>query len=395
MNYLDGFSGYGGFRYAFEQAGWKFNKVWFSEIDKYAIANYKYNFPNSEYAGSITDISGLPKLDLFTFGWPCQDNSIAGKRKGQKDGTRSGLLFSAISCIERFQPRNFVAENVKGLQSVNGGIDIIESLRVLSYLNDSCPQYDIEMQLLNTRWFLPQNRERLFFVGHLRGPGSRKIFPIGEVDSRINERPTNSTVVRCITAGGNSGGHHSGMTLIYNRPHGFFKGSINNFAPTFNSQSSKDNLYVVAMRGREDGQQHIEKSKGDYTNTLTSVQKDNLVIQKDYTKGNSQGNRVYDVSGSSVCLSSAGGGQGAKTGLYEVSDKIRRLTPIECERLQGLPDNWTKNGIFEKQVWINKKEKTFKIIEGVEEISDSQRYKMIGNGVSIPPVKLIAERLRL
>jgi DNA (cytosine-5)-methyltransferase 1 len=349
MNYLDGFSGYGGFRKGFESAGWKFSKVWFSEIDKYAIANYKYNFPESEYAGSITDIQGLPKLDLFTFGWPCQDNSIAGKRKGQRSDTRSGLLFSAISCIERFQPRNFVAENVKGLQSVNGGIDIIESLRVLSYLNDSCPQYDIEMQLLNTRWFLPQNRERLFFVGHLRGSGSRKIFPLGEskeLDSRsVTDREEVCDIAQTMTA---------------------------------RQFSSWNGNYIVAMRGRGNGQE-IEVSKGDYTNTLTGVQKDNLVIQKDYTKGNSQGNRVYDINGSSVCISSQGGGQGAKTGLYEVGDRIRRLTPIECERLQGLPDNWTKLGMFN---------------EGIKEISDTQRYKMIGNGVSIPPIIEIAKRLK-
>jgi DNA (cytosine-5)-methyltransferase 1 len=174
MNYLDGFSGYGGFHLAFERAGWRFDKCYYSEIDKHAIANYSYNFPNSIYAGSIDTIcqSGIiTDLDLFTFGWPCQDNSIAGKRKGQQSGTRSGLLYEAVNIIDKFKPRNFVAENVAGLLSVNKGIDIIESFKILSYLNESMPQYDIEMQLLNTRWFLPQNRERLFFVGHIRGGG--------------------------------------------------------------------------------------------------------------------------------------------------------------------------------------------------------------------------------
>lgn len=330
MIYLDGFSGYGGFRHAFELEGWKFDKVYFSEIDKYAIANYKYNFPESEWVGSISDIRDIGKIDLFTFGWPCQDNSIAGKRKGQSGDTRSGLLFSAINCIERFKPRNFVAENVKGLLSVNKGIDIVESLKVLSFLNDSCPQYDVEMQLLNTRWFLPQNRERLFFVGHLRGSGSRKIFPIGEDNTNTNKAEFRRVEV-------DSG---QGRKL-----------------------EIRDN--VAPLRAN------------------TGAGHGNYVITDNLYSG-----RTRDYINETPTLTSN------LAGRLKVN-KIRRLTPIECERLQGLPDNWTKNGIFEKEVWINKKEKTFRIIEGLEEISDTQRYRLCGNGVSIPPVREIAKRLKL
>lgn len=185
IDLLDGFSGYGGFHLALDNAGWKFNNTYFSEIDKYAIANYTYNFSNSIYAGSIDTIcsSGIIRnIDLFTFGWPCQDNSIVGERKGQRPGTRSGLLYNAAEIINKFKPRNFIAENVAGLLSVNKGIDIVESFRLLAFLNESCPQYDIEMQLLNTRWLLPQNRERLYFIGHLRGSCSRQILPLTEHD---------------------------------------------------------------------------------------------------------------------------------------------------------------------------------------------------------------------
>ncbi len=349
INYLDGFSGYGGFHLALKQSGYEFNKCYFSEIDKYAIANYRYNFPESIYAGSITDIpkNGIitEGLDLFTFGWPCQDNSIAGKRKGQQPGTRSGLLYSAVEIISKYKPRIFIAENVEGLRSVNKGIDIIESLKILSLLSEGCPQYDIEMQLLNTSWFLPQNRERLYFVGHLRASGGQKVFPIGENDSRLNEGTSETTSVRCITAGGHLGGMHSSMTLIsgtirpfkdgkgfremksglsptlctrsrtdgsgmpviINRPHGFFKGSETSISPTLNSQSSKDNLYVKA-------------------------------------------------------------------------DSYSRLTPLEFERLQGLPDEWCKYGLFGALV---------------KQISDTQRYKLCGNGVSIPVVKTITDKLKV
>jgi DNA (cytosine-5)-methyltransferase 1 len=279
VNYLDGFSGYGGFHLGLDKAGFHFDNVYFSEIDKHAIANYSYNFPNSIYVGSITDVSRgtIPSIDLFTFGWPCQDNSIAGKRRGQREGTRSGLLHQAVRVINEFKPRNFIAENVFGLLSVNEGYDIIESLELLSYLNESCPQYDIEMQLLNTRWVLPQNRERLFFVGHLRGSGSRQIFPIGEAQTICEQgRPASKEL--CIA-----------LPLL-RRQYANWKGN-----------------YVVTSRG------------------------------------------------------------------------TRRLTPKECERLQGLPDNWTKNGIYNGQV---------------KELSDTQRYKLCGNGVSSPIIELIGRKLK-
>ena len=90
------FSGIGGFAKGLIDAGIIIKEHYFSEIDKHAIANYKYNFPNAKHIGSVKDVRGLKiKPDIITFGWPCQDNSIAGKRKGQRVGTRSGLLFEA------------------------------------------------------------------------------------------------------------------------------------------------------------------------------------------------------------------------------------------------------------------------------------------------------------
>jgi DNA (cytosine-5)-methyltransferase 1 len=285
--YLELFAGYGGFRYAFEKAGWKFSKVYFSEIDKYAIANYRYNYPDAEWLGSVTDIPDIGKVDLVTFGWPCQDNSIAGKRKGQTGDTRSGLLFHAITCVERFKPRNFVAENVEGLRTVNKGIDIIESLKVLAFLNDSMPQYDIEMQLLNTLDLgIPQNRKRLFFIGHLRNGSGQKIFPICE-----NKKRPDSAVFRTISRG-----------------------------------RKKNSVGCIDTRGG------------------TAMDRSDL------------DKLIYDYK----------------------NNTVRRMTVIENERLQGLPDNFTKFGIFSEEI---------------KEISDTQRYKLAGNGVSIPPIQAIAEKL--
>jgi site-specific DNA-cytosine methylase len=101
INYLEGFSGYCGFGLGLLQSGFEFNKHWYSEIGKYAIANTRYNFPNAIYAGPIQDVSstiGNECIDLFTFGWPCQDNSIAGKRKGQiSDTQRYKLCGNGVS----------------------------------------------------------------------------------------------------------------------------------------------------------------------------------------------------------------------------------------------------------------------------------------------------------
>jgi DNA (cytosine-5)-methyltransferase 1 len=218
---IDLFSGIGGFAKGLTDAGFEIKKHYFSEIDKHAIANYKYNFPDAEYIGSVLNVSGAelranhPTAQIIvTFGWPCQDNSIAGKRKGQRKGTRSGLLFEAGRIILEAKAQTFIAENVKGLYSVNEGIDFYQALEFLTYLNTDCPQYTVEMQLLNTAWILPQNRERTYFVGHIGTRGIRKVFPITENDFRTTEGASDTTTVRTITGGGHSGGMHSSMTLL-------------------------------------------------------------------------------------------------------------------------------------------------------------------------------------
>lgn len=115
------FSGIGGFAKGLSDAGFQITHHYFSEVEKNAIANYKYNFPNANYIGSVIHVSGTelrakhPSAKIIiTFGWPCQDNSIAGKRKGHKPGTRSGLLFEAGRIIDECRPQIFIAENVKG-----------------------------------------------------------------------------------------------------------------------------------------------------------------------------------------------------------------------------------------------------------------------------------------
>ena len=124
ISLLDLFAGTGGFPLGLIRAGFTIKKHYFSEIDNQAIANYSYNYKNAIYAGSIETIKKrtLEKPDIITFGSPCQDLSIAGKRRGLK-GSKSRLFFEAIRILDLYKPRLFIFENVKGLFSSNQGKD--------------------------------------------------------------------------------------------------------------------------------------------------------------------------------------------------------------------------------------------------------------------------------
>lgn len=191
INQLDLFSGIGGFHLGFERAGYKVTS-YFSEIDKHAIAVYKHQFPNSTYVGSVTDVRGedLPQIDLITFGSPCQDFSLAGKRKGM-GGDRSSLILEAIRLIGECRPRVFIWENVKGTFSSNNGEDFSAILQEFANIGG----YRLEWQLLNTSWFLPQNRERIYLVGYSTTTKRnwRGVFPITETPGLFDSKERNAT----------------------------------------------------------------------------------------------------------------------------------------------------------------------------------------------------------
>ena len=198
---LDLFSGIGGFHKGFEKAGYKV-KTFFSEVDAHAIAVYKYNFKNSKYVGSVTDVRGtqLPKIDAITFGSPCQDFSVAGNRKGM-GGDRSSLILEAIRLIDECRPGIFIWENVKGTFSSNDGRDFAAILQAFTNIGG----YRLEWQLCNTSWFLPQNRERIYLVGCLGEGSGKQIFPLRESYKRnFKERESSS----CITTS-----YHKGVNF--------------------------------------------------------------------------------------------------------------------------------------------------------------------------------------
>lgn len=240
INIMELFSGIGGFTKGFSDAGYTIKNHYYSEIDKHAIANYKYNFKNAKELGSITNIQlgGVKRIDVLTFGSPCQDFSLAGKRAGM-EGQRSSLITKAIAIVAKLKPSIFIWENVKGTFSSNNGEDFWAIIAAFANIGG----YRLEWQLLNTSWFLPQNRERLYLIGHLATRSEPGIFPIRENDGLFNEEENtnagwayskhSSTCLKasgtmkaddtyievpikaaCLTGGGHSGGLHSDMTTI-------------------------------------------------------------------------------------------------------------------------------------------------------------------------------------
>jgi len=298
MNLLDLFSGIGGFSLGLQQAGFKFEHHYYSDIDKYANQIYKKQFPEAKELGDVRTINvgDLPDGEwIITFGFPCQDVSIAGKRQGFK-GERTSLFFEAVRIIRDLRPKIFIFENVKGLFSANNGRDFETILRTIADIG----LYECEWQLLNTKWFLPQNRERIYFIGHLAGQSTPKVFPISESN-------------------------------CHNAKSG---------------KQSKDRVWAVG-------------------------------IDANYNKG-ADGKRTMLICDSGVhrkpekreilppLRANTGAGH---NDFLKTPSSIRRLTPIECERLQGFPDNWT------------------------EGISDTQRYKCLGNAVTVNVVEEIGRRL--
>ena len=208
MKFIDFFAGVGGFRRGLELSGHKC--VGFCEWDKYATASYtsmhlitenqreylstltvkkrkkeilKDEYRNGEwYSNDIrnVDAGSLPAADCWCFGAPCQDFSIAGKRAGL-DGDRSSLIREIFRLLEEQEeqdrPEWIIYENVKGMLSSNKGLDYLSILSELDRLG-----YDIEWQNINSKWFVPQNRERIYTIGHLRRFGSRKILPVTGAD---------------------------------------------------------------------------------------------------------------------------------------------------------------------------------------------------------------------
>ena len=373
MRYFDAFSGYGGFslgiQKAYESIEGRTSKqrgesVWndiqrsgdstdnisrdsrvldwtcvgFSEIDKYAIQIYEKHFPEHKNYGDLTKINAeqLPDFDLFVGGFPCQAFSIAGKRKGFDD-TRGTLFFDIARILRAKRPRLLLLENVKGLLSHDNGKTFSTIISTLNEIG-----YDIQWQVLNAKHFgVPQNRERVFIIGHLRGTSRPQVFPIkGAIreDTKVSvhaEQRTKGIATRHLGRNGKLTSDIASTVQASETPHivQINKPKHSNDR-VYNTDGISPTLNTMQGGNRQPFIQQLPRGKNNGGEKS---------ISPTVTVGSFQHNNF--VSG------------------------IRRLTPTECERLMGLPDGWTEGH------------------------SDSQRYKLCGNGVVVNVVEEIIKRL--
>ena len=441
MKFFDLFAGIGGFRLGMEKNGHEC--IGSCEIDRYARQIYAKNFGHEPKYRDAKELETdeLPDFQCLCAGFPCQSFSLAGRRGGFED-TRGTLFFEIIRIARDKQPSLLFLENVKGLLSHNEGKTYRTIVQALDEVG-----YDCEWMLINSKYFVPQNRERIFIIGHLRGQGRREILPLGEVGSinkgtqgktREKGKRVRSPYSRTLDANYYKGGSHG--SLIKEREVKIKRVDGNPNVYNTDAQAGKvydiDGVSPTVSGQRVNSQGFIAEPKIKKKDSLWKGQSGNVydpdgisptICSSDATRGNNssgyiaepklkkvgvigkddQAHRVYSTDGIASNLNALGGGLGAKTGLYREKRKmvytsntnanmkqriqnrdatwtltssnndfglmdgcrIRRLTPTECERLQGFPDGYT-NGI-----------------------SDTQRYKCLGNAVTVNAIQYIGSFL--
>lgn len=320
INVLSLFDGISCGRVALERANIEVNNYYTSEIDKYAELISKYNYPNTIRLGDINNWENwnidFSSIDLLLAGFPCQSWSIAGNQKGDKD-PRGKLMWVMLDILHFIEKLN---SNVKFLFE-----NVKPKKELLNYINNSI---GVDGILINSALVSAQNRKRLYWtnIKNIKQPKDKKIYlkdilQEGEVD--------------------------------------------------------RDKSYCIDANYYKSGnlKQYFKKCRRQ------------LVFNKPIRIGiigkGGQGQRIYDINAKSVTLSALDGGQGAKTGLYAIDNKntsVRKLTPIECERLQTLDDNYTKFGI----------DKNNKVVE----ISNTRRYMALGNGWTVDVITHILKNLK-
>ena len=377
MKFLDLFAGIGGFRFGMESAGHKC--IGFCEIDKFARASYKaiHNTEGEIELHDITtvtdeEIRNIGHVDVICGGFPCQSFSIAGSRRGFED-TRGTLFFEIARFADILKPKYLFLENVKGLLNHDRGNTFKTILGALDGLG-----YDVEWQVLNSKNFsVPQNRERVFIIGHLREGRTRRVFPIIRENAKSDNQQSKIEIVgNTKNPNGTSQGTGS---IVYDS-----NGLVGTLCARDYKEPKQVTIPVLTpdrANKRQNGRRF--KTDGEPMFTLTAQDRHGILI-KEATK---QGYAEAEV-GDSVNLSHPNsktrrgrvGKQIANTlltgdsqGVVEPDFRIRKLTPRECWRLQGFPD-WA----FDKAQEVN---------------SNSQLYKQAGNSVTVNVITAIAKEL--
>jgi DNA (cytosine-5)-methyltransferase 3A len=310
MNIISLFDGISCARVALNRAGIKYDKYYASEIDKYAIQIAKKNYPDTAHIGGVQSVKGdkFHNVWLLIGGSPCQDLSIAKQGREGLQGKRSGLFWEYVRILNEVKPQYFILENVASM-SKNDKHVITETL------------FGIEPVMIDASLVSAQMRKRLFWVGKLKEDGTYE-----KVDIPLPED----------------------------------RGILLKDILLSDGIAERDkSLCVTATYHNACPQDYFNRNKRQ-------------LIRVGYFNKGRQGDRVYSIEGKSVTLLANGGGCGTNTGLYETDRGVyRKLHPVECERLQGLPDNYT------------------------EGISNTQRYKCLGNAFNVDVIVHILKNLKI
>jgi DNA (cytosine-5)-methyltransferase 1 len=376
LTFLDFFSGVGGFRHGLELAGMKC--IGFCEKDKFARKSYEamYDTKGEWFHDDITTIdpTRLPKADLWCAGSPCQNVSIAGKRAGLY-GERSGLFFTFVELIksqkEEDKPEWVLLENVKGLLSSGGGRDYLDYLSILDESG-----YDLEWQVFNSKDYgVPQNRERIYTIGHLRRKGRRQVLPISrESSSHLKQLVGGMQSYRVYDPSGiattlvGEGGGLGAKTGLYLIDQSLTEPKLTEEARCITARYTAGATKRTAMNsGVLEVQAILTQGIKVRNGTKQGFQLAEVGDSVDLSYPSSLTRRARVGKGIAHNLSCSCQ-MGAVVWNGRVV-KIRRLTPKECFRLQGFSDD-----LFEKAKAVN---------------SDAQLYKQAGNGVTVPVVYAI------
>ena len=370
MAFLDICAGIGGFRLGMENAGHKC--IGYCEYDRFARASYEamYDTEGEWTADDVTKLrpEGIPYADVWCFGFPCQDISIAGKQGGLS-GKRSGIYYSIIDLVkgkeEGDRPTYLLVENVKNLFSINGGFDFAA---VLSEMDEA--GYDVRWQVLNSKDFgVPQSRERIFLIANLRSRGRREILPVtGEdggtlkavIGGRQGYRVYDSTGISAsLTAGGGGAGGKTGLYVVGRD----------------NAEEEQDSrVFVDQTLNHPKITEQARCLIARYDAGLTTWGMNSGVLEAraltvpDRLETRQQGRRMKEDGEPMFTLTCQD-----RHGVFLDGGRIRKLTPRECFRLQGFPD-----ALYEKAAAVN---------------SESQLYKQAGNAVTATVAYAVAMAL--
>lgn len=346
MKFLDLFAGIGGIRLGMQQSGHEC--VGWVEWDKFARKSYQaIHNPDGEFTEKdINDVKAesVPKADCWCFGFPCQDISVAGKQGGFTNGKRSSLFFKVTGLIrelkEEDKPSYLFIENVKNLLSINKGWDFAKLLIEMDEIG-----YDVEWDVLDSAEVVPQHRERIFVIGHLRGRRTRKVFPIIRKNEETDKPDKAVNQIGNISNSKSFGGNPQ-VGRVY---------STDGIAPTLSTMQGGGQEPKVMVK-------EATKKGYDVAKIVGSI---NFAQPNSKTRRGRVGHGIANTMTTSNTMATL------------TSDlRIRKLTPLECWRLQGFPD-WAFTRAREAG------------------LSDSQLYKQAGNSVTVPVIKAISENMEV